>query len=117
MLCCIALSTASVVSAATTAPSEKPPVPFGSPAPPSPRPRPPSCLSGEYPLGRVGRSILTVRLPDLAFPALICQCLVPSCLARAVTTSNVIGGLGFSPVAVQSALGAAPEPHLAMLPA
>src|SRR5512145_2275674 len=117
MLCCIALSTASVVSAAMTAPSEKPPVPLGSPAPPSPSPRPPSCLSGEYPLGSVGRSMLTASEPDLALPYMAAQWATPSCLNKVVTTSKVTDGLGFSPVVVHSAVGAAPEPHLAMLPA
>src|ERR1035437_4821190 len=100
-----------------TAPSEKAPVPLVSPAPPSPSPSPPSTLRGEYPLGSVGRSMLTASAPDLAFPFFIAQWLTPSCLNKVVTTSKVTDGLGFSPVVVQSAVGAAPEPHLAVLPA
>src|ERR1039457_2841052 len=100
-----------------TAPSEKPPLPLWSPAPPSPSPRPPSCLRGEYPLGSADRSMLTERAPDLAFPVFSAQWSTPLCLNNVVTMPNVMEGLGFSPVVVQSTVDGMPEVHFPVLPA
>src|SRR5450432_1875972 len=100
-----------------TPPSEKPPVPLGSPAPPSPSPSPPSCLSGEYPVGSAARSMLTDSAPAFAFPVLSAQWFTPLCLNNVVTMSNVTAGLGLAPVAVQVTVDGTPDPHFAVLPA
>src|ERR1700733_180278 len=100
-----------------TPPSEKPPVPLGSPAPPSPSPSPPSCLSGEYPAGSDERSMLTESAPALALPVFSAQWFPPLCLNNVVTMSNVTDGLGLAPVAVQATPAGTPDPHFAVLPA